>query len=85
MGKTAIFVFDYDGAWWPPRRTHLIGGNWTRIARSGTPITIELVRIARTGGGFHSLTGQSHPAGATELIVYVNGLQDWRWVVENLR
>lgn len=79
-----FFVFDYDGNnLVAPRQTYLIGKNWTGLEDlNGTPITDELIRIARTGGGYHSFDWPKPSTGATErMIVYVNGLQDWRWVI----
>lgn len=79
-----FFVFDYDGKnLVAPRQTHLIGKNWTGLTDpNGTAITDELIRIARTGGGYHSFDWPKPSTGTTErMIVYVNGLQDWRWVV----
>ncbi|MEJ8560836.1 cache domain-containing protein [Yoonia sp. GPGPB17] len=79
-----FFVFDYDGNnLVAPRQTYLIGRNWTGLEDlNGTPITDELIRIARTGGGYHSFDWPKPSTGATErMIVYVNGLQDWRWAI----
>lgn len=79
-----FFVFDYDGNnLVAPRQTYLIGKNWTGLEdRNGAPITDELIRIARTGGGYHSFDWPKPSTGATErMIVYVNGLQDWRWAI----
>ena len=79
-----FFVFDYEGNnLVAPRQTYLIGKNWTGLTDlNGTPITDELIRIARTGGGYHSFDWPKPSTGATErMIVYVNGLQDWRWVI----
>ncbi len=79
-----FFVFDYEGNnLVAPRQTYLIGKNWTDLEDiNGTPITNELIRIARTGGGFHSFDWPKPSTGASErMIVYVNGLQDWRWVI----
>ncbi len=79
-----FFVFDYDGTnLVAPRQTYLIGKNWTGMEDlNGTPITDELIRIARTGGGYHSFDWPKPSTGATErMIVYVNGLQDWRWAI----
>ena len=79
-----FFVFDYDGVnLVAPRQTYLIGKDWTGLNDlNGTPITDELIRIARTGGGFHSFDWPKPSTGANErMIVYVNGLQDWRWVI----
>ncbi len=79
-----FFVFDYDGTnIVAPRQTYLIGKNWTGLTDlNGTPITDELIRIARTGGGYHSFDWPKPSTGATErMIVYVNGLQDWRWAI----
>jgi len=79
-----FFVFDYDGNnLVAPRQTFLINKNWTGLKDiDGTPITDELIRIAREGGGYHTFEWPKPSTGATErMIVYVNGLQDWRWVV----
>ena len=79
-----FFVFDYDGtALAAPRRTELIGRDWSDLRDAdGTPVTAELIRIARTGGGYHEFlwtrpsTGETLPA-----LAYVTGLQDWRWAI----
>lgn len=79
-----FFVFDYDGNnLVAPRQTYLINRNWTGLEdANGIPITDELIRIARTGGGYHSFDWPKPSTGETgRMIVYVNGLQDWRWVV----
>ncbi|WP_411889826.1 cache domain-containing protein [Yoonia sp. SDW83-1] len=79
-----FFVFDYDGNnLVAPRQTYLIGKNWSGLEDlNGTPITDELIRIARTGGGYHSFDWPKPSTGANErMIVYVNGLQDWRWAI----
>ncbi|WP_373636681.1 cache domain-containing protein [Yoonia sp. BS5-3] len=79
-----FFVFDYDGNnLVAPRQTYLIGRNWSGLTDlNGTAITDELIRIARTGGGYHSFDWPKPSTGATErMIVYVNGLQDWRWAI----
>ncbi|EAR50406.1 sensor histidine kinase [Oceanicola granulosus HTCC2516] len=79
-----FFVFDYDGVnLVAPRQTHLIGKDWTGLTDgAGVPITDEIIRIARAGSGYHEFewpkpsTGESAP-----MLVYVNGLQDWRWAI----
>ena len=79
-----FFVFDYEGNnLVAPRQTYLIGKNWTGLEDlNGTPVTDELIRIARTGGGYHSFDWPKPSTGATErMIVYVNGFQDWRWAI----
>jgi len=79
-----FFVFDYDGNnLVAPRQTHLINRNWLGLTDArGTPITDELIRIARAGGGYHTFDWPKPTTGETgRMIVYVNGLQDWRWVV----
>lgn len=79
-----FFVFDYDGFnLVAPRQTYLIGRNWTGLEDvNGTPITSELIRIARSGGGYHSFDWPKPSTGETgRMIVYVNGLQDWRWAI----
>ena len=79
-----FFVFDYDGNnLVAPRQTYLINRNWSGLEdESGIAITDELIRIARTGGGYHSFDWPKPSTGEIgRMIVYVNGLQDWRWVV----
>jgi len=79
-----FFVFDYDGNnLVAPRQTYLINRNWSGLEdATGVAITDELIRIARTGGGYHSFDWPKPSTGETgRMIVYVNGLQDWRWVV----
>jgi two-component system NarL family sensor kinase len=79
-----FFVFDYEGNnLVAPRQTYLINRNWSGLKdASGIAITDELIRIARTGGGYHSFDWPKPSTGETgRMIVYVNGLQDWRWVV----
>ena len=79
-----FFVFDYDGNnLVAPRQTYLIGKNWAGLTDlNGTSITDELIAIARTGGGYHSFDWPKPSTGATgRMIVYVNGLQDWRWAI----
>ncbi len=79
-----FFVFDYDGNnLVAPRQTDLIGRNWIGLTdRNGVPITDELIRIARTGGGYHSFDWPKPSTGEIgRMVVYVNGFQDWRWAI----
>ena len=79
-----FFVFDYDGTnLVSPRRTELITRNWSGLEdENGTPVTDELIRLARTGGGYHSYEWPKPSTGETAtMITYVVGLQDWRWAV----
>ncbi len=79
-----FFVFDYNGTnLVAPRQTHLINRNWLELTdTNGTPITSELVRIARTGGGYHTHLWWKPTTGEqAQMVTYVIGLQDWRWVL----
>lgn len=79
-----FFVFDYDGTnLVSPRRTELIGRNWTGLEDpSGVPITDELIRLARSGGGYHSfIWPKPSTAERRQMVAYVIGLQDWRWAI----
>lgn len=79
-----FFVFDYDGVnLVAPRQTFLIGRDWTGLTDlNDVPITDELIRIARAGGGYHSFDWPKPSTGQTaRMVVYVVGLQDWQWVV----
>ncbi len=79
-----FFVFDYDGnTLVSPRQTDLIGRNWTGLTDAqGTAITDRLIRIARSGGGYHSYLWTKPSTGETaQMVTYVIGLQDWRWAI----
>jgi len=84
-GQDGYFlVFGYDGTnLVSPRRTELIGRNWTGLEDpSGVPITDELIRLARSGGGYHSFAWPKPSTGARrQMVAYVIGLQDWRWAI----
>ncbi|HKL64974.1 MAG TPA: cache domain-containing protein [Roseovarius sp.] len=79
-----FFVFDYNGTnLVSPRRTELIGRNWTGLEdASGVPVTDELIRLARSGGGYHSFIWPRPSTGErSQMVAYVIGLQDWRWAI----
>ncbi|MET4129619.1 cache domain-containing protein [Roseovarius sp. MBR-6] len=79
-----FFVFDYDGTnLVSPRRTELIGRNWTGLEDpSGVPVTDELIRLARFGGGYHSFAWPRPSTGErSQMVAYVIGLQDWKWAI----
>lgn len=79
-----IFVYDYDGTnLVAPRQTELINRNLSGVTDpSGTPVVDELIRIARSGGGYHSYTWPKPSTGENaQMVSYVVGLQDWRWAL----
>ncbi|NVO55565.1 cache domain-containing protein [Rhodobacteraceae bacterium B1Z28] len=79
-----FFVYDYDGTnLVSPRQTQFINRNWEGLTDSnGTPIVDEFIRLARQGAGWHSFMWQKPTTGQeAQMIAYVVGLQDWRWVV----
>jgi two-component system NarL family sensor kinase len=79
-----FFVYDYDGNnLVSPRETDLIGANWAGMTDpDGVPITDELIRLARTGGGYHSYDWPKPSTGeVARMITYVIGFQDWQWAV----
>lgn len=79
-----FFVFDYSGTnLVAPRQTNLINRNWIGLNDiNGIPITDEIIRLARTGGGYHEFDWIKPTTGETApMIIYVNGLQDWRWAI----
>lgn len=79
-----FFVFDYDGNnLVAPRQTQLINQNWLGLTDSqGTPITTEIIEIARQGGGYHThLWWKPSTGEEAEMVTYIIGLQDWRWAV----
>ncbi|WP_170396136.1 cache domain-containing protein [Ruegeria arenilitoris] len=79
-----FFVYDYDGTnLVSPRQTEFINRNWEGLSDSdGTPIVEEFIRLARQGSGWHNFMWQKPSTGEeAQMIAYVVGLQDWRWVV----
>ena len=79
-----FFVYDYDGNnLVSPRNTGLIGRNWSGTTdRNGVPITDRLIELARSGSGYHSYEWIRPSTGEpAQMISFVIGLQDWRWVV----
>lgn len=79
-----FFVYEYDGTnLVSPRATELIGANWLDMEDvNGVPITQEVIRLARSGGGYHSYVWEKPSTGVeAEMIAYVIGLQDWRWAI----
>ena len=79
-----FFVFDYDGTnLVAPRQTQLINSNWIGLTDiEGTPITSEFIAIARSGGGYHTHLWWKPTTGEqAEMVTYVIGLPDWRWVL----
>ncbi|MCH2164327.1 MAG: cache domain-containing protein [Marinovum sp.] len=79
-----FFVYEYDGDnLVAPRQTHLIGRNWAGLTDpNGTPVTDEIIRLARQGSGHHAFDWPKPSTGEqARMIIYVTGLQDWRWAV----
>jgi two-component system NarL family sensor kinase len=79
-----FFVYDYEGNnLVSPRQTDRIGRNWRGLTdASGTPVTDQLIALARTGGGYHSYEWRKPSTGETaRMVTYVIGLQDWRWAI----
>ncbi|MEO1106406.1 MAG: cache domain-containing protein [Pseudomonadota bacterium] len=79
-----FFVYDYDGNnLVSPRQTEFINRNWEGLTDSdGTPVVDEFISLARQGAGWHSFMWQKPSTGEeAQMIAYVVGLQDWRWVV----
>jgi len=79
-----FFVFDYDGKnLVAPRQTQLINQNWLGLTDiNDVPITSEFIRVARSGGGYHSHQWFKPTTGEqAEMVTYVIGLQDWRWAL----
>lgn len=79
-----FFVYGYDGTnLVSPRQTEFINRNWAGLTDpDGTPVVDELIRIARSGGGYHSYLWTKPSTGETaQMVSYVIGLQDWRWAV----
>jgi len=79
-----FFVFDYDGVnLVAPRQTYLIGKDWSGLRDANdVVITDRIIEIARTGGGYHSFLWPKPSTGAHgQMVVYINGLQDWRWAI----
>jgi two-component system NarL family sensor kinase len=80
----SFFVYQYDGTnLVNPRDTELINGNWSGLTDSeGTPIVDELIRIARSGAGYHSYLWPKPSTGVeARMITYVTSFPSWQWAV----
>jgi two-component system NarL family sensor kinase len=79
-----FFVYDYDGNnIVHPRQTDFINQNWSGLTDSaGTPVVDELIKIARSGAGYHTYLWPKPSTGEEALMVtYVTGFQSWQWAV----
>lgn len=79
-----FFVYDYDGNnLVSPRQTAMINRNWSGLTDSeGTPVVDELIRIARSGAGYHSYLWPKPSTGEeARMISYVTSFPSWRWAV----
>jgi len=79
-----FFVYDYDGTnIVSPRQTDMINKNWTGLTDSeGTPVVDELIRLARSGAGYHTYLWPKPSTGEeARMISYVVGFPSWRWAV----
>lgn len=79
-----FFVYDYDGTnLVSPRQTEMINRNWSGLADSeGTPVVDEIIRIARSGAGYHSYLWPKPSTGdEARMITYVTSFPSWRWAV----
>lgn len=80
----SFFVYHYDGTnLVNPRDTHLINTNQNGLRDSeGTPVVDELIRIARSGAGYHSYLWPKPSSGKEErMITYVTSFPSWQWAV----
>ena len=79
-----FFVYDYDGNnIVSPRQTEMINRNWSGLTDSeGTPVVDELIRVARTGAGYHTYLWPKPSTGVeAQIISYVVGFPTWRWAL----
>tara|TARA_R110002049_G_scaffold10127_1_gene50135 strand:+ start:95775 stop:97202 length:1428 start_codon:yes stop_codon:yes gene_type:complete len=79
-----FFVYDYDGnALVSPRQTDRINFNWSGQTDSeATPVVDELIRIARSGAGYHTYMWPKPSTGEdARMITYVTSFPSWRWAV----
>ncbi|MEE3070490.1 MAG: cache domain-containing protein, partial [Pseudomonadota bacterium] len=79
-----FFVYDYDGTnLVSPRQTDMINQNWAGLTDSnGVPVTDELIRIARSGGGYHTYLWPKPSSGVeAQMVTYVTSFPSWRWAV----
>ncbi|MBM7066706.1 cache domain-containing protein [Actibacterium sp. 188UL27-1] len=80
----SFFVYDYDGInLVSPRQTEFINQNWAGLSDpEGVPVVDELIRIARSGAGYHTYLWEKPSTGEqAQMVTYVIGLQNWRWAV----
>ena len=80
----SFFVYQYDGKnLVSPRDTHLINSNWSGLKDpEGTPVVDELIKIARSGAGYHSYLWPKPSTGEyARMITYVTSFPSWQWAV----
>jgi two-component system NarL family sensor kinase len=79
-----FFVYHYDGtAIVSPRETSRINQNHAgELGVEGTPVVDELIRIARSGAGYHSYMWPKPSTGEpARMITYVTSFPSWQWAV----
>lgn len=79
-----FFVYHYDGtALVSPRETQRINQNLSGESDvEGTPVVDELIRIARSGAGYHSYMWPKPSTGEqARMITYVTSFPSWQWAV----
>lgn len=79
-----FFVFDNNGQNLVASRTSgLMGRNRLGLREDEAPqLTLNLIQLAKNGGGYYSFKWPRPVTGDPgEMVVYVNGLQEWGWVV----
>lgn len=78
------FVYDYTGTMLvSPRQTDLIGQDLSgQLDSEDTPITDELIHIARNGAGYHTYLWPKPSTGEeARMISYVTSLGSWQWAM----
>ena len=79
-----FFVYDYAGnALVSPRETERINQNLSGERDvNGTPVVDELIRIARSGAGYHSYMWPKPSTGEpARMVTYVTSFPSWQWAV----
>lgn len=79
-----FFVYHYDGtALVSPRETQRINQNLSGERDvEDTPVVDELIRIARSGAGYHSYMWPKPSTGEqARMITYVTSFPSWQWAV----
>lgn len=79
-----FFTYNYDGIVLTHVKKSLIGKNRINLQdKNGRFLTREVIKIAKSGGGFFDYTATVQPSSgkAARKISYISGVDSWEWAI----